>query len=62
MKKKEMQAKIDELEGRVAALETRVHLLEIANTCRRYSDLGGNWPYEKKYTHKYDWWNYQPTC
>ena len=62
MKKKELQAKIDTLETRVAALETRVHLLEIANTCHKYTDLGGNWPCEKKDTHKYDWWKYQPVC
>lgn len=57
-----MRAKIDELEVRVAALETRVHLLEIANTCRKYSDLDGNWPYEEKDMHKYDWWKNQPIC
>lgn len=54
-----MKAKIDELEERVAALETRVHLLEIANTCRKYTDLGGNHPEKPK---RHYWWENQPVC
>lgn len=72
MKKKKLQAKIAELEMQVAALETRVHLLEMSNTCRKYRDLGGNSPYKINPspvvpqkpidTHRYDWWRDKVTC
>lgn len=49
MKKRKMQEKIKVLEKQVVALERRIHFLEIANTCRKYTDVSRNKkPYQDK--------------
>ena len=60
--KRQMQAEIDKLKERVAALEIRVHCLEIANTCHKYIDIGGNWPYKEPERREKNWWYNNPTC